>query len=119
VEAGVTPLLNHDFEERIIGVLMAPVEVLLLLILVDFVEIAILLVLLRDIAVVSTIFVAIPRMVILAAFVVVPLFLRGSGLRYDGTDQCGAQHQCTQNQKPFHFVSLARGNRHFAGRSPD
>jgi hypothetical protein len=119
VEAGVTPLLNHDFEERVIGVLMAPVEVLLLLILVDFVEIAILLVLLRDIAVVSTIFVAIPRMVILAAFVVVSLFLRGSGLRYDGTDQCGAQHQCTQNQKPFHFVSLARGNRHFAGRSPD
>ena len=88
----MTPLPDFDFEERIVGVLMAPREVLLLLAPVHFIELTILLVLLRDIAAVSTIFVAVPRMVVLAALVVVPLFLRGSSSRYDRTNQGGAQH---------------------------
>jgi hypothetical protein len=85
----------------------SPREVLLLLAPVRSVEITILLVLLREIAAVSTIFVVVPRMIVLAALIVVTFFLRGFGLRYHGTDQCGAQRQRAQNQKPFHFVVLA------------
>ena len=71
---------------------MAPCEVLLLLAPARFVEIPVIPMLFREIAAVSTIFVAVPRMVVLAILVVVAFFLRGSGLRDDRTNQCGAQH---------------------------
>lgn len=109
-------LSNFHFDERVIGVGMTPLEVLLLLASVDPVELAIVPMLLLEIGAVSMIFVAVPRMVVVAVSIVVAFFVVISviGSRYDRSDQGGAQHECTQNWETTH-VDTSQGQRHFAG----
>jgi hypothetical protein len=93
-------LLNLNFEERVVGVLMAPREVLLLLGPLHSIEITIFPLLLLEICAVSTIFVAVPRMVILAAAIVVAFFVMVCVVRssHDRADRHrGAQYQRAQN----------------------
>jgi hypothetical protein len=70
-----SPLASLNFDERVSGVFMAPLEVLLLLAPLQSVEITIILMLLSKILTVSTILVAVPGVVVVPAFIVVALFL--------------------------------------------
>jgi len=95
----VSPLPNLNFEECVIGMLMAPGKVLLLLGPLYFIEITIIPMLFLEIGAVRTIFVVIPCMVVLTASIVVASFLMVCVVspRNDRTDHGGAQHQRAQN----------------------
>jgi len=91
-------LPNFNFEERGIGVLMTPVEVLLLLAAIHSVEIAIILMVLLKIGAVSTVFIIVPRVIVFAVAIVVPFFLMVSVLSSPGyrSHQRSAQYERTQ-----------------------
>lgn len=96
---GVSPLPNLNLEKRVVGVFMAPVEVLLLLAPLHFVEIAIIPVLLLEIGAVGTILAIVPGMVVVTLLVVIAFFGVACVLRprYDWAYQCGAEHQPAQD----------------------
>lgn len=96
---GVSPLPNLNFEKRIVGVFMAPLEVLLLLNPIDPAELAIVPMLLLEIGAVSMVFVAVPRMVVMVLSIVVAFFLVTSVVspHYSRTDQSNAQRERAQN----------------------
>jgi len=98
--SGRTPsLVDLNFEECVIGVFVAPLEVLLLLGPLHFIEIPIIPMLFLEIGAVSAIFVVIPCMVVLAASIVVAFFLMVYVVspHYDWAEHGGAQHQRAQN----------------------
>jgi hypothetical protein len=98
--SGRTPsLVDLNFEECVIGVFVAPLEVLLLLGPLHFIEIPIIPMLFLEIGAVSAIFVVIPCMVVLAASIVVAFFLMVCVVspHYDWAEHGGAQHQRAQN----------------------
>jgi hypothetical protein len=96
---GVSPLPNLNFEKRIVEVFMAPLEVLLPLAPLHFVEIVIILVLLLEIGAVGTILAVVPGRVVVTLLIVIAFFGVACVLRphYDGTYQCGAEHQRAQD----------------------
>jgi hypothetical protein len=102
-------LLDLNFEERVVGVFMAPLEVLLLLAPLHLIEVPVVSLLLLEIGAVSTIFVVVPRMVVAGISIVIAFFVMVAVVSSSGdrANQSGAHHQCAQNQKPMHVVILA------------
>jgi hypothetical protein len=92
-------LSNLNVDDCVIGVCMAPLEILLLLAPIDTIEVTIVPMLLLKIGAVSMIFVVVPGVIIVAVSIVVAFFVVVSIIRsrYDRTDQGGAQHESAQN----------------------
>jgi hypothetical protein len=94
----VYPLPDLNLEKRLVGVFMAPLEVLLLLAPFHSVEITIIAMLLLEIGAVRAIFVAVPRMVVASISIVIAFFgMVPVSSGYDRTDKRGAQHQRAQD----------------------
>src|SRR5579864_9045108 len=92
-------LPDINLEERVVVVVMAPGEVLLLLAAIRSIEVTIVAVLVGEVLTISAIFVVVPGVVVFALFIVIALFLVifVVSSRCDRSDQSGGQCERAQN----------------------